>query len=155
MSNISVRAIQHQELKYIFAHKHRFCTHSQFFVKWFLFVEHSCIAPQYVTLCQLQSVYCYALWSQSLKVSQVIECLSEISACPSSSISHAAGLLLSSDTFIYCECLQMLTVCLCYLQCCCTQTAQAELKHINHSQCFQLNYKDTQFLFCLIMHRLL
>lgn len=119
------------------------------------FVVRSCIAPQYVTPCQLQSARCYALWSRGLKASWVIECLSEISACPSPTISYAAGLLLGPDTFIRCEHLHMLTPCLCYLQCCCTQTARAELKHINRSQWLQLDYKDTQFLFCLIMRGLL
>lgn len=52
-------------------------------------------------------------------------------------------------------CLHMLTYCLCYLQCCCTQTARAEFKHINHSRCLLLCYKDTQFPLYLIMHRLL
>lgn len=136
---------------YIYIHSSTgFVRTAIFFCQIFPLVVHSCIAQQYVLPCQLQSVYCYALWSHSLKASWVIECLSGISSCPSSFISYAAGLLSSSDT---CECLHMLTACLCYLQC--TQTARAELKHINHSRCLQLNYKDTQFLLCLIMRGLL
>lgn len=155
MSNISVRVIQHPELKYISPLKCRFCTHSQIFVRWFLLLcvrvqPHNVFPP-----CQLRSVCCRALRSHSLKASWVIECLSEIPACPSSFISHAAGLMLSSQTLIGCGCLHVLTVCLRYLQCRCAQTAQAELKHINHSRWLQLNYKDTQFLFCLIMLGLL
>lgn len=102
---------------------------------------HLGIAPQYVTACQHKYVNCYAVVPQP-KASLPIECSSEISVCPSSFISHAAWLLLSSDeTFIQSECQHMLTGCLCYLQCCCTQAALAELKHINHSRCLQLNYK--------------
>ena len=135
---ISAKKMQYPWLIYI-STQAQSCYAQPIFVKLIVFVVHSCRTPQYVLLRQLLLEH-HGLLSVCLT-----------SACPSSSISSPAVAL----TYLPTRCLSVLTVRLCNLQCRPTQTAQAELKHINHSQCLQLDYKDTQSLFCLIMHKLL
>lgn len=168
MSNISVRAIQYPKQTYIYINSLCLDAHVCKCIKRYIYPLKHRLIDLYTAIFLLNDSFCCSLLQlhnmlrhascnlctamlcdpTAVKHHGLLSVCLEISTCPSSLISYAAGLLLSSDTFVQCDRLHMLTVCLCYLQCRCTQTARAELKHINHSRCLQLNYKDTQFLFC-------
>lgn len=139
----------------MYIHPSRDFVHTANFCQMIPFVVHSRKASQYVTLANCNLCTALLCDPTALKRRVLLSVCLRYQPVPLPPLGMLLGCSWVQMHSYICECLHMLTVCLFYLQCCCTQTAWAELKHINHSRRLQLNYKDTRFLFFLIMRRLL